>query len=527
MSGVQSMVGPERFHLALQSEGRKSVESDWLLINSFPDFSVGFAELNLNAKVAGWGDWQLINHDAQKRECVFRAYNNWEGGYQRALGVCWGSGMLAGKFTGICTKLFATNCWATQTRFVAKGDPYDEFVVSPSDRNLEEEIEKLLSTDQATRADMAVALTKLQKTESILRESQQRYERLVNSIPVGVYTWAFYKDGSMGFEYVSPRFCELLGLHEEQVLKDFSIAFAGAHPEDSAGLYSANADARLKLKPFRWEGRFVIGGKIHWMKISSDPTAMPDGGSIWHGIVQDVTETKLLEQNLHEALSQAKLSARVKAEFLANMSHEIRTPMNGVIGLAKLALNEPTSPEVREYLSKIASSSETLLGILNDILDFSKLEAGRMTVDHLPFTLKRISDDLRNLFFERARMKGLSLLIEVDDGTPENLIGDSLRIFQVLSNLLGNAIKFTERGRVTVRISGLALTENRARIRFLVEDTGIGLSEETLSRIFEPFSQADGSITRRFGGSGLGLAISHNLLRLMGSQFKVTSQLVL
>lgn len=129
MSGVAAMVGPERFNLALQAEGRKSIESDWLLIKSCPDFVEGFRQLNLNAKVAGWGDWQLIHYDPEKRECVFRAYNNWEGGYQRSLGVCWGSGMLAGKFAGICTKLFETNCWSPHIKFIAKGDAYDEFSV--------------------------------------------------------------------------------------------------------------------------------------------------------------------------------------------------------------------------------------------------------------------------------------------------------------------------------------------------------------------------------------------------------------
>lgn len=170
MAGVASMVGPERFNLALQAEGRKSVESDWLLISRFPDFREGFAELNLNAAVAAWGDWQLITVDHEKQECVFRAYNNWEGMYQKSLGVCWGSGMLAGKLSGICSKLFKTNCWATQTSFVAKGAAYDEFHVARSRKNVEEEIEKLLTSDKATRADMAVALVKLESTEKVLRE---------------------------------------------------------------------------------------------------------------------------------------------------------------------------------------------------------------------------------------------------------------------------------------------------------------------------------------------------------------------
>lgn len=170
MTGLEAMVGPERFALALQAEGRKSVESDWMLISRHKNFCDGFATLNKNAAIAGWGNWQLVSLDENRKECVFQAYNNWEGLYQKALGVCWGSGLLAGKFAGVCSKLFGTNCWATQTQFVAKGDACDEFHVVPSPRNLESEIESLLVSDKATRADMAVALQMLRQTEASLHE---------------------------------------------------------------------------------------------------------------------------------------------------------------------------------------------------------------------------------------------------------------------------------------------------------------------------------------------------------------------
>lgn len=177
MSGVAAMVGPQRFALALQAEGRKSVESDWLLFADHADFCKGFETLHLNAAIAGWGDWQLIDYDKQHQRCVFRAYNNWEGLYQRSLGVCWGSGLLAGKLSGICSKLFDTNCWATQTTFIAQGALYDEFIVEPSPRLLEEEIEQLLLSDQATRADMAVAMKKLQERERQLEQANADLQR--------------------------------------------------------------------------------------------------------------------------------------------------------------------------------------------------------------------------------------------------------------------------------------------------------------------------------------------------------------
>lgn len=297
MSGVAAMVGPERFNLALQAEGRKSVESDWLLIGSYADFAEGFAQLNLNAKVAGWGDWRLFRYDAKKQECVFQVFNNWEGAYQKALGVCWGSGFLAGKLAGICSKLFRLDCWATQTRFVAKGDVCDEFVVSPSERSVEKEIENLLRTDQATRADMAVALKQLEDTQKILAESERRYAQLVRNIPDGIYMWYFQADGSMGFAYVSPRFCEILGLEAEAVLEDYRLAFAAAHPDDAPGLMRSNERARIAMMPFRWEGRFVIGGHTRWISISSDPLAQPDGGSVWNGVVRDITDLKRAQES--------------------------------------------------------------------------------------------------------------------------------------------------------------------------------------------------------------------------------------
>jgi diguanylate cyclase (GGDEF)-like protein/PAS domain S-box-containing protein len=299
MAGMASMVGPERFNLALQAEGRKS--ADWLIISRYPDFTEGFAQLNLNAKAAGWGDWQIAGYNPEKQECVFRAFNNWEGSYQQALGVCWGSGMLAGKFAGICSKLFNTNCWALQTRFVAKGDPFDEFIVTPSDRSLETEIERLLHSDKATRADMAVALKKLEDIGKTLQESEQCYAQLVRNIPVGIYTWYFDPNGSMGFKYVSPKLCEILDLDADDLLRDYMPAFTSAHPDDFESLVQCNEQARISMKPFRWQGRFIIRGNIRWISISSDPLPQPDGSSIWSGVVKDITEKKQAENELRVA----------------------------------------------------------------------------------------------------------------------------------------------------------------------------------------------------------------------------------
>ena len=240
-------------------------------------------------------------------------------------------------------------------------------------------------------------------------------------------------------------------------------------------------------------------------------------------VVRDVTERRQYIEGLRKAQELAEEIATAKSNFLANMSHEIRTPMNAIIGLSQLALNKQTSAEVRNYLEKILNSSSSLMDILNDVLDLSKLEAGRMVVEHGAFDLNAVLENLDCMFAARAEEKYLDFNIEASPGIPRDLVGDALRLQQVLANLLGNAIKFTERGSVALKISLKQANERQLTLRFCVEDTGIGIAGDDIGKLFRPFNQLDGSITRRFGGTGLGLSISHNLLQLMGGEFSVES----
>ncbi|HVU51403.1 MAG TPA: ATP-binding protein, partial [Polyangia bacterium] len=261
----------------------------------------------------------------------------------------------------------------------------------------------------------------------------------------------------------------------------------------------------------------VVEGNVRLVR---DERGAPAG---IEGMIRDMTTHYQIRADLIAAREAAEIATQGKSQFLANVSHEIRTPLNAIVGLGHLLLATELPAKQRDYVGKIHSSARILLRTVDDVLDFSKIEAGKLELERTSFRLDEVLEDVGSVLGVQADGKGISFVVSVAADVPRSLIGDPLRLGQVLTNLVGNAIKFTERGGVTLKVALAARADGQARLRFAVEDTGIGIAAPQLARIFEPFTQADGSTTRRFGGTGLGLTIYRQVVEAMGGRLAATS----
>ncbi|MFC3034582.1 response regulator [Pseudoalteromonas fenneropenaei] len=358
-----------------------------------------------------------------------------------------------------------------------------------------------------------------QQTEQALAQQLELTYHIINAIPNPTY----YRDPHGKFMGVNRSFLAFLD--------QFEIEVVGSHlsevfPTITANEFATRASDILQGgQSQRYEMRCQDGqGQARDLVVFEAPFADNEGQI--HGIVGmflDVTEHNKMQQELISAKEEADRLTKVKSEFLANMSHEIRTPMNAIIGMAHLALRSGLEQKQYDYVNKIDVAAKQLLALINDILDFSKIEAGKLDIEQAHFNLDKLLDNVATIIGIRAQERGLELIFDISPQINRDYIGDPLRLGQVLINLAGNAVKFTEQGEVTISIHELSKDNHSAKLRLAVKDTGIGMSEQQQKALFQSFSQADSSISRKYGGTGLGLTISQQLIKLMGGEIQVNS----
>ncbi|MBC7953677.1 MAG: response regulator [Rhodospirillaceae bacterium] len=365
-------------------------------------------------------------------------------------------------------------------------------------------------------------ITPLKRTENQLRETSERLALAAKAGGIGV--WDYDLD-SQRLTW-DDRMFQLYGIARNSTEHVYEMWQAACHPSDRARAEAEVAAATNGEMDLDTEFRILTpAGDVRHIKAAAAVERNDDGKPVrMIGVNWDITAIRENEVALAAAQDVAEKANRAKSEFLANMSHEIRTPMNAILGLSHLLERTPLSAEQRDYAAKIKVAGRGLLSIINDILDFSRVEAGRLELENAEFLLPDLLDAISTIISVNASTKDLELVIGAAPGTPINLVGDALRLQQVLINLTSNAIKFTKEGEVALRVEQIGLQDDKAVLRFSVQDSGIGIHSHVLPSLFDAFTQADSSTTRRFGGSGLGLAISKRLVELMGGKIGVESQ---
>ena len=365
------------------------------------------------------------------------------------------------------------------------------------------------------------------RTEELSRANQElAYERnLFNSLMDCIPDTIYFQDTACRFMRINKAQAKMLGIADpKEAIGKSDFDFFPA--EVAQGFYDSERKLLQTGQPII-DGIQKIpkpGGKVLWLSATEVPIYDAKGKVTgFVGISRDITDRKLAEVELRKAKEDAEAASRAKSEFLANMSHEIRTPMNGILGMTELALDTELTSEQREYLETVKSSADSLLTVINDILDFSKIMAGRLELDLIEFNLRDNLEQTIKTLALRGQQKGLELVCDIRPGVPPQVIGDPTRLRQIIINLVGNAIKFTPRGEIVVRVELESHLEDAVGLHFEVIDTGIGIPAEKQQVIFEAFTQADSSSTRKYGGTGLGLTISAQLVAMMRGHIWVES----
>jgi PAS domain S-box-containing protein len=388
-------------------------------------------------------------------------------------------------------------------------------------------------------------LTERRQAEAALYESQERYGAILNGIADGYHEVDFKGN----YQFANVAFCRIYGRFNEHLaslnLRQFTTPeeLAGTNFREylTPGSWQETVEIYTHVyrtgQPVTYDFNFSYGSRVLYTEqsitLKKDREGKPVGFRI---VTRDCTERKLREQELERARNEAEVAKRAaeqakiiaenanraKSEFLANMSHEIRTPMNGILGTTELMLATGLNLEQREFMSMVKSSADALLVVINDILDYSKIEAHKFILDPMPFDVAELVAGSTKILAVEAHKKRLELILDIEPDAPE-LVGDSVRLRQVMLNLIGNAIKFTATGEIIVRARLERSSQNESKLHFSVRDTGIGIPVEKQARLFQAFEQADASTTRQYGGTGLGLAISARIIELMGGKMWLES----
>jgi PAS domain S-box-containing protein len=364
----------------------------------------------------------------------------------------------------------------------------------------------------------------MRESERKVRETEQFYRGVLELAPDGLMVV-----NSAGLIQLANVQCEkLFGYSRDELIGqgvDMLVPdhVRGRHAGLRAGFHGSPGVRAMGT------GRELHGkrkdGALFSIEIGLSPLAAREGEGAQVAVsIRDITERKQQEKEIVAARQKAEEATQMKSMFLANMSHEIRTPMNAIIGLSYLALKTPLNAKQRDYIGKVHNAGTSLLAVINDILDFSKIEAGRLDLESTDFKIDDVITSVTTVTAQKANEKGLEFLAHVSPGLPPSLVGDPLRLGQVLTNLVNNAIKFTEQGEVRVTVELLERTGEKCQLRFAVHDTGMGMSTDQGAKLFQPFTQADGSTTRKHGGTGLGLTISRRLVEMMGGQIWFESE---